>query len=332
MCQDGCSCQKAALIFGIIWSSILILTITLIIFSFSTVKLNQVGLKYDLMNQDYDRSNIYLNGRHWVGVGSRMEVFDIDYKEINFNKENLGYIITKTSDPSEIYLEVFIMYRLRPEFLLEIFKSYPEMDYEYSFNLIAKDAILDVAHKFSIYDYMKNRTLISEAFLDSVNKAFRNVYIELVLFELGEISFYDSFEKEIIKNLKSMNDAIVQNYENSLSFSKGNLDNLYSNMNLEINKILYDADYRKQIKLEKVESKYLSEKMESESNVLLQFMNINTLKFNSKEITKLILFEKIDFETFFGNETIFENDLSYFSNTNYFDEYTFGTNKIEIEK
>ena len=57
-------------------------------------------------------------------------------------------------------------------------------------------------------------------------------------------------------------------------------------MNLEIKKILYDADYRKQIKLENVESKYLSEKMESESNVLLQFMNINTLKFNSKEITK----------------------------------------------
>jgi hypothetical protein len=331
MCID-CSCQKVALIFGIIWSSIILMAVIFVAFSFSSVKLNQVGLKYDLMNQDYDKSNIYLNGRHWVGFGSRMEVFDIDYKEINFNKDNLGYIITKTSDPSEIYIEVFIMYRLRSEFLLEIFRSYPDMDYEYSFNLIAKDAILDIANKFSIYDYMKNRTLISEAFLESVNKAFRNVYIELVLFELGEIKFYDSFEQEIIKNLKSMNDAVVQNFENTLSVRKGNLDNLYSNMNLEINKILYDADYKRQIMYDNVESKYLSEKIESESNVLKQFMNINNLRFNSKEITKLILFEKIDYETFFGNETIFKNDLSYFSDKFTFDDLSFGSNKIEIDR
>ncbi len=189
MFGDGFSCQKAAVIFIILWCSVTLLTIILIAYSFSVVELNQIGIKYDTLTNNFDKENMYLNGRHWVGLGSKINVFNLDYQEIIFNPANLGYITSKTKDPSELSLEIYIMYRIRSEFLLEILKNFPDMDYQYSFNSVAKDAILDVAPNYSISEYLKNRTQISEAFLDSVNKAFRNIYIELVLFELGEIIF-----------------------------------------------------------------------------------------------------------------------------------------------
>ncbi len=330
MCKDGCSCQKAAIIFIVIWSSITILTCILIAFSFSTVDLNKVGLKYDTMNQNFDKSNIYLNGKHWVGLGSTMKTFNIDYQEIIFNPENLGYIISKTSDPSEISLEVYIMYRLRPEFLLEIFKSFPEMDYQYSFNSIAKEAILDVALYYSLSDYMKNRTAISDAFMDSVNKAFRNSYIELVLFELGDINFYNSYEDAIIENLKSMNDAIVQNVENSLDFSQGNLDNLYSNLNSNINNILNKAESNVQLLKNNVDNQYITAKINSEAKAFKQFMDTN-LGFTPKDISKLIMYNKIDFETFFDEEFKYSNKTKNFSDNKLFDDYSYGSNNLIVE-
>lgn len=330
MFQDGCSCQKAALIFIIIWSSITLLTCVLVAFSFSTVELNQVGLKYDTLNENYDKSNIYLNGRHWVGLGSKMKTFNLDYQEIIFNKDNLGYIISKTSDPSEISLEIYIMYRLRPEFLIEIFKSFPDLDYQFSFNSIAKDAILDVAQYYSIYDYMKNRTAISEAFLNSVNKAFRSAYIELVLFELGEINFYDSYEEGLIDNIKSMNDATVQNVENSLDISQGNLDNLYSDLNSNINSIMDKAKSNVELLKNKVDNQFITAKINSEAKAYKQFMDSN-LGFNSKEISKLILYNKIDFETFFDEDNNFSNKTKNFSDNKLFDKVYFGGKDVLIE-
>lgn len=333
MCQDGCSCQKAAIIFGVIWSSIAIVVSVTIAFSFSTVDINQIGLKYDIMSNDFDRSNIYLNGRHWVGLSSKMKVFDLEYQEIIFNPQNLGYIITKTSDPSEISLEIYIMYRLRPEFLLEIFKSYPDMDYQYSFNSIAKDAILDVAPTYSIGEYIKNRTAIGEAFLDSVNKAFRNIYIELVLFEMGEILFYNSYEEAIIENLKAQNDASVQNVENSLDFSQGNLDNLYSNMNLQINNILNQAKSSVNLLYNKFENQIYSEKLNSESKSYKQFMDSNTIGFSSKELTKFMLYNKIDYETFFDDEDNFSsNKTKPYVEPKLFTDYTYGGSSLILNR
>jgi len=330
MCQDGCSCQKAAIIFIILWSSITLLSIALIAFSFSTVDINQVGLKYDTINQNFDKSNIYLNGRHWIGLGSKMKTFDISYQEIIFNPENLGLIITKTSDPSEISLEIYIMYRLRSEFLLEIFKNFPDMDYQYTFNAIAKDAILDVAPNYSIADYMKKRTSISEDFLNSVNKAFRNIYIELVLFELGEIILYNSYEDAIIDNIRSMNDASVQNAENNLDLSQGNLDNLYSNLNANVNDILNQAKSNVDIMNNKVENQYITAKLDSEAKAYKKFLD-SSFGFTSKELTKFMLYNKIDFETFFDEIDLSNNKTGDFSEKKLFDEYYYGTNEIMVD-
>ena len=330
MCQDGCSCQKAALIFGLIWVSTTLLTCFLIAYSFNIVEINQVGLKYDNINQDYDKSNIYLNGRHWVGIGSNMKVFNIDYQQMNFNNNSLGYIISKTSDPSEISLEVYIMYRLRPEFLLEIYKTYPDMDYEYSFNSIAKDAILDIAPNFSVQAYMTNRTEISEKFLDSVNRAFRNVYIELVLFELGEIIFYNSYEEAIIENVKSMNDASVQNAQNSLDLSQVNLDNLHSDMNLSINTIISKSKSNTEMLYNKADYEILSAKLTSEGKAYKQFIDGNTLGLKSEELTKFILYNRIDYESYFDENFSKKNMVN--SDQRMFENYAFGSNNVVVDK
>jgi hypothetical protein len=256
-----------------------------------------------------------------------MKTFNLDYQQLIFNRENLGYIISKTSDFSEISLEIYIMYRLRPEFLIEIFKSFPDMDYQYSLNSIAKDAILDIAQYYSVTDYLKNRTAISEAFLDSVNKAFRNAYIELVLFELGEIIFFKSYEEGIIENIKSMNDASFQNVENSLVLSQGNLDNLYSNLNSNINSIMNKAESNVVLLKNNNDNQFITAKINSEAKAFKQFMDPN-LGFTPKDITKFILYNKIDFETFFDEEEKFSNKTRSFSDNKLFNEYYYGSNDL----
>ena len=204
------------------------------------------------------------------------------------------------------------------------------MDYQYSFNTIGKDAILDVAQYFSIRDYMKNRTAISEAFLDSVNKSFRNSFIELVLFELGEIIFNYSYEDAIIENIKSMNDASVQNVENSLDISQGNLDNLYSNLNSDVNIIINKADSNVELSKNNVDNQFISAKINSEAKAFKQFMDAN-LGFTPKDISKLILYNKIDFETFFDEEDKFSNKTKNFSDNKLFNDYYYGSNVLIIE-
>lgn len=75
-----------------------------------------------------DEDNLYKSGRYFSGCTSSFIKYDLIWQYIFFGSEsyaNSGSIIGKTTDGSSISLEISLTYKLKPEFLIELYKKYP---------------------------------------------------------------------------------------------------------------------------------------------------------------------------------------------------------------
>jgi hypothetical protein len=292
-----CSCKCASLIFFIIWSVAVILISILVAFSFSTIEINQGGLKFDNVNFQLEQNAIYLPGRHWIGLGKEFKTYPLDYQYIDFTPGKLGPVTAKTSDPLQIFLDVEVTYKLRAEFLLSLNTLYPKMDHHYHFSNLVKAEILNTAEKYSLSDFFRKRQIICEQMSNSINLAFRTVFAELEFFSLKEISFDDSIEKVLVENM------VIINKEKSTSgiieVNEGYIDNLKYTTLSNITEMMTEMYKNSNISLAQAEYILLSKQIESSSENLKNFISIYGLNFTTSELNKLLMYLQIDENNFF---------------------------------
>jgi len=82
---------------------------------------------------------VYLPGKYNIGPSGRFITYPTNYQWITFaSGGDSGIISAKTSNPSNIYLEVAMMFRLREENLHDIYKKWPTKNFKRDFILFAK--------------------------------------------------------------------------------------------------------------------------------------------------------------------------------------------------
>lgn len=78
-------------------------------------------------------------GKYHVGPASKFVAYPTSYQWITFASGGDSSIISaKTSNPSNIYLEISLMFRLREENLYDIYKKWPTGNFKRDFILFAK--------------------------------------------------------------------------------------------------------------------------------------------------------------------------------------------------
>jgi hypothetical protein len=292
-----CNCKCASLVFIIIWSIVVILISILVAFSFSTIEINQGGLKFDNVNFQLEQKAIYLPGRHWIGLGKEFKTFPLDYQHIYFTPLKLGLIAAKTSDPLFISLEIEVTYKLRQEFLLSLYNLYPKMDYHYHFSSIVKAEILNTAEKYSLSDFFTKRQIICEQMSDSINVAFRGVFAELEIFSLKEIFLENSIEKILVENLVIINKEKSTNGQ--IQVNEGYIDNLKYSTLSNITSMITEMYKFSNISLAQAEYNIISQHIDSSSENYKNFISIYGLNFTTPELNKFLMYMQYDENNFF---------------------------------
>lgn len=81
--------------------------------------------------------------RYYITPAHKFVQYSTQYSWINFATGGDSAMITaKTATPSNIYLEIAIMYRMRPEYINEIYAKWPTNNIQRDYILFAKVPLL----------------------------------------------------------------------------------------------------------------------------------------------------------------------------------------------
>jgi len=136
-----------------------------------------------------------------------------------------GNIAGKTMTPSDIEMEVAVLYKLRPEFVHDLYEKYPGQDYASDFELIIKSAIQTIPSFYKNEDfYEKRKEIAAEMAILVATGNLRNstqfidlelqaVYSQLVSLQLISVVLPSSIETTIIDqqvNKRSIETAEIE--------------------------------------------------------------------------------------------------------------------------
>lgn len=131
---------------------------------------HSAGILINTVTKKIEQGKVYLPGKYSAGVTSKFITYPTSYNWINYAVGgDSGIIQAKTSNPSNIYLEISILYRIREESLHDVYKKWPTQNFQRDFILFAKDAIQKVPENFTNNDFFTKREEISRAMSDRVN-------------------------------------------------------------------------------------------------------------------------------------------------------------------
>lgn len=300
-CQ--CNCKCASIAFISLWSIAALLTIVLVAISFSTLEINQAGLKLDTINYVLETNSIYLTGRHWIGLGNEFKKFPLDHQRIEFTIPGFGSIFTKTADLFQISVQISVTYKLRQELLQELFNKFPNMEYESVFANIIKHVIINTSQKFILDDFFKKRSSVSDEMSNSVNIQLRNVYAQLEFFELKEITLETSLEQSIINQIVTKNEALIQLANSKIKNVQGDIEVLKASSESNVTQTILPTQMNSEINVSIADSESINDLINAHSKLLKPF--VTDLNFNNDEINKLLYYIHLDEESFFSNLTIF---------------------------
>lgn len=304
-----CNCKCASIIFISIWCLIVFLTSLLVSVSFSVLEINEAGVRLDNINFVLEENSIYLAGRHWLGLGNEFKVYPLDYQTIEFSQNKSGLVITRTSDPLQIYIEAALTYKLRSEFLLELYNRFPNMDYEYALSNVTKGVIMNTAQSYSLDDFFTKRGVISENMANNINIELRNIFVELELFELKQIILDEPIEKVIVNAMVALNNAEVQKGTLNIQTTQGEIEKLEYDTLSKISNIMSTAYKNSNISIAQTEANALASLMNFQSSAYKKFIDSFNLAFTQKELTKLLYYMHIDESTFFSEDFTENKDI-----------------------
>jgi hypothetical protein len=127
------------------------------------------------VNKEVNKKEIYLPGKYYVGLTSKFIDFETKWKWIIFADEDGDAleIQAKTKNPSEIRLDIAILYRIREEYAAEIYSKWPTKLYHKDYILMAKNAIQVVPENYLNNDFFTKKEEITSVMASSVNQIFK---------------------------------------------------------------------------------------------------------------------------------------------------------------
>lgn len=305
-----CSCRCVSIIFTILWSVFAILVAVLISISIGVVDLNKFALKFDTVNFVLDNNTIYLPGRYYHSLGTKLILYPSTWTMITFLNETSNMIAVTSLDSANIFIEAKLMYRIRTEFSHLLYINFPNGDYTKFYSDIVANAIQNTAQNYSINDFLNIRRNISQIFANKVNFAFRNNYAELMSFQLGQIIFDEIYEQFILQQATTKNQMGVYILNGQLSLFNASINLLRSQTDLNIFKLTSLANQNASTTINNANVNGDLNITLSQADALKIFVSVNGLNFTSQELIKFLLYDKL-------------NDLSSFNSSS--NNFSFGS-------
>jgi len=241
------SSKAPFIVFGGIAAVAIIVIIILLACSFSKVEMTEVGLLYSHASRKIDRSNFYLAGRYYVGVGGEFITFPITQQEIV-----LPTFESRTQDGLKISLDVSINYKIDKDFkkVLQVFDNFGR-HYEGYLSRLAMNIVRDASACFTAFQYSQNRSLVSQKMESDISDDMREIGFTLDSVQLLNVAFPSNFSNTLQSTLllqqqvtqAEMNkDAEKVALEGEFQKSNITASNLITDANTQATSITQDAE------------------------------------------------------------------------------------------
>lgn len=184
---------------GIFW----LLIVILIPISFEYVNYNELAFSQNSISNKVDLTEVYEPGRYYVGPSVSMIRFPRQYQTESFAGSSALAVFN--SEGQEINVEIHFQYRIRPEQLVNLMETYGT-NYVTKVRTIAEATLKNSAIVYSIHEYVRNRTAITEAFNQNITIAMDGIFLDVEPYklQLGEIQIPSSQVD------KFMEDAVIK--------------------------------------------------------------------------------------------------------------------------
>ncbi|CDW84052.1 UNKNOWN [Stylonychia lemnae] len=242
--KKGCA-LALSLIFAII---VLIISAVLLGVSFGDVSLRTSAIKIQSISKQIEAGIVYQPGKYYINPQYKFIDYSTQWTWITFGAGgDSAAINSKTSNPSNVYLEVAILYRIREEYLHEIYKKWPTKSNQRDYVLFAKDAIQKVPEDYSNNDFFTQREKIEQVMGSKVNQVFRSNYAEVIAFLITDVQLDNTFEASIENQQSSKRAAETAIQQQVIDVLQGQISVIQSQYASKVAQI--SADTSKQIKI-----------------------------------------------------------------------------------
>lgn len=164
---------------GTCFCIVLIVSIVLLAVSFSTLEPNEIGLRVDGVNIQLDRTKLWENGRHFLGLGHYFVKFPTEVRETEVD------VKARSVDGASVQVKCSFQWQIQKD-LDKVFKLYSLFDEQYAkaFDKIANDEIRNVAASYTAFDFFFKRSEITVAMGQSLDRALSLVGVSVSGFQL----------------------------------------------------------------------------------------------------------------------------------------------------
>jgi len=173
--------------------------IIIIIFSFASIGIKEIGLNYSSLFQSIDKKT-FSSGFYYIGITHSFLKFPSVVQNIEFSNEpqaHMSPVKSRTLDGLEVQLDVSFQYRLKFEELYNMYMKYGPT-YEKVFVLTAINSLTDMTTKFNAYNFFYDRQSIGDTMKAELSKTFNITCHALIeALQLRTVSLPKEFELSI---------------------------------------------------------------------------------------------------------------------------------------
>lgn len=204
-------------------------------------------------------------GKYYVGLSAKFIDFETKWKWIIFADEDGDSlkIQAKTKNPSEIYMDIAILYRIREEYAAEIYKKWPTKRYHKDYILMAKNAIQIVPENYFNNDFFTKKEEITSVMADSVNKVFKENFAEVIALIITDIQLDQQFETSLENQQIQKRQAETAREQQKIDELEGEIQVIRSKYNTQVRDIQANAARRAAVITETANSKGVSAQISS---------------------------------------------------------------------
>jgi len=187
--------------------------IPLICTSFEYVQYNELAFKKNTLTNKVDTTQVYRNGRYSVGPSVDMVRFPRTYQKVEFSGAKALQVFN--AEGLSVGLDASFFFKIQEANLPKMFSAYGTNIVSKAL-AIAESTLKNSAVTFTIEQYLKNRSIITQTFNRNMTAAMNTIYLDVddYKFQLRQITFPDQ-----IRN-KYLDAAVVLQREKQFQFEQ----------------------------------------------------------------------------------------------------------------
>lgn len=191
--------------------------IILIVTSFRTLEVNEIGLDYSGITKTIDKQ-LYTAGIHFLGVGHSFIKYPTTVQTYEFSKapgSDAPTVRSRTKDGLEVELEISFQFLYITNQAYDMYMQYAE-NHKEPCKKVAIDILTDTATQFSASRFFFDKEIISAQMQSDLNATFGDLcYATVDYFQLKSIDLPDKYEVAIQETEVKKQDILTASAEKS---------------------------------------------------------------------------------------------------------------------